>query len=52
VKGKAVTDDEALQSGPHLLICDEAHMNKRKKKHTNVDITQALKQVKTQHRFH
>lgn len=49
VKEKAVADDicEALQSGPDLLICDEAHMIKN----TKADITQALKQVKTQRRI-
>ncbi|KAH9311735.1 hypothetical protein KI387_026770, partial [Taxus chinensis] len=34
-------------SGPDLLICDEAHMIKN----TKADITQALKQVKTQRRI-
>lgn len=49
VRDKAVADDicEALQSGPDILICDEAHMIKN----TKADITQALKQVKTQRRI-
>eukprot|EP01018_Ginkgo_biloba_P006063 Gb_33142 [translate_table: standard] len=49
VKEKAVADEicEALQSGPDLLVCDEAHMIKN----TKADITQALKQVKTQRRI-
>ncbi|XP_057868490.1 protein CHROMATIN REMODELING 20 isoform X1 [Cryptomeria japonica] len=49
VRDKAIADDicEALQSGPDILICDEAHMIKN----TKADITQALKQVKTQRRI-
>lgn len=39
---------KALQDpGPDILVCDEAHMIKNKK----ADITQALKQVKTQRRI-
>ncbi|XP_072955978.1 protein CHROMATIN REMODELING 20 isoform X2 [Typha angustifolia] len=38
---------QALQCGPDILVCDEAHMIKN----TRADITQALKQVKTQRRI-
>ncbi|XP_019054212.1 PREDICTED: protein CHROMATIN REMODELING 20 isoform X2 [Nelumbo nucifera] len=37
----------ALQDGPDILVCDEAHMIKN----TRADITQALKQVKCQRRI-
>ncbi|KAL5835273.1 hypothetical protein ACOSQ4_014770 [Xanthoceras sorbifolium] len=37
----------ALQDGPDLLVCDEAHMIKN----TRADTTQALKQVKCQRRI-
>ncbi|KAL6641027.1 hypothetical protein ACP70R_019208 [Stipagrostis hirtigluma subsp. patula] len=37
----------ALQCGPDILVCDEAHMIKNRK----ADITQALKQVRTQRRI-
>ncbi|ERN15878.1 protein CHROMATIN REMODELING 20 [Amborella trichopoda] len=37
----------ALQDGPDILVCDEAHMIKN----TKADITQALKQVKCQRRI-
>nr|XP_029119817.1 protein CHROMATIN REMODELING 20 isoform X2 [Elaeis guineensis] len=37
----------ALHYGPDILVCDEAHMIKN----TRADITQALKQVKTQRRI-
>lgn len=37
----------ALHNGPDILVCDEAHMIKN----TKADITQALKQVKTQRRI-
>uniref|UniRef100_A0A5B7C3W7 ATP-dependent helicase ATRX n=1 Tax=Davidia involucrata TaxID=16924 RepID=A0A5B7C3W7_DAVIN len=37
----------ALQDGPDILVCDEAHMIKN----TRADITQALKQVKSQRRI-
>lgn len=37
----------ALQEGPDILVCDEAHMIKN----TRADITQALKQVKCQRRI-
>ncbi|KZV39240.1 protein CHROMATIN REMODELING 20 [Dorcoceras hygrometricum] len=52
--GKYVKDRElakeisrALQDGPHILVCDEAHMIKN----TRADTTQALKQVKSQRRI-
>ncbi|KAJ0967213.1 hypothetical protein J5N97_024130 [Dioscorea zingiberensis] len=38
---------QALHYGPDILVCDEAHMIKN----TKADITQALKQVKTQRRI-
>lgn len=37
----------ALQCGPDILVCDEAHMIKNRR----ADITQALKQVRTQRRI-
>ncbi|KAK7278207.1 hypothetical protein RJT34_23232 [Clitoria ternatea] len=37
----------ALQDGPDILVCDEAHMIKN----TKADVTQALKQVKCQRRI-
>ncbi|XP_059628567.1 protein CHROMATIN REMODELING 20 isoform X2 [Cornus florida] len=37
----------ALQDGPDILVCDEAHMIKN----TRADVTQALKQVKSQRRI-
>lgn len=37
----------ALQFGPDILVCDEAHMIKNRR----ADITQALKQVRTQRRI-
>ncbi|XP_052191334.1 protein CHROMATIN REMODELING 20 [Diospyros lotus] len=37
----------ALQDGPDILVCDEAHMIKN----TRADVTQALKQVKCQRRI-
>ncbi|XP_026421717.1 protein CHROMATIN REMODELING 20-like [Papaver somniferum] len=37
----------ALQNGPDILVCDEAHMIKNR----NADITVALKQVKCQRRI-
>ncbi|GMY20566.1 protein CHROMATIN REMODELING 20, partial [Fagus crenata] len=37
----------ALQDGPDILVCDEAHMIKN----TKADTTQALKQVKSQRRI-
>ncbi|KAK7376285.1 hypothetical protein VNO78_34749 [Psophocarpus tetragonolobus] len=37
----------ALQDGPDILVCDEAHMIKN----TNAEVTQALKQVKCQRRI-
>lgn len=37
----------ALQCGPDILVCDEAHMIKNRK----ADITHALKQVRTQRRI-
>ncbi|KAF5735221.1 protein CHROMATIN REMODELING 20 isoform X4 [Tripterygium wilfordii] len=37
----------ALQDGPDILVCDEAHIIKN----TRADITQALKQVKCQRRI-
>jgi len=36
-----------LQDGPDILVCDEAHMIKN----TKADVTQALKQVKSQRRI-
>ncbi|XP_073293356.1 protein CHROMATIN REMODELING 20 isoform X2 [Primulina huaijiensis] len=52
--GKYVKDRElakeisqALQDGPQILVCDEAHMIKN----TRADTTQALKQVKCQRRI-
>ncbi|KAK1581796.1 hypothetical protein Q3G72_009099 [Acer saccharum] len=38
---------QALQDGPDILVCDEAHMIKN----TRADTTQALKQVKSQRRI-
>ncbi|GAB2229109.1 hypothetical protein Droror1_Dr00023245 [Drosera rotundifolia] len=43
----AVTMSSALQEGPDILICDEAHIIKN----TRADATQALKQVKCQRRI-
>ncbi|KAK6144897.1 hypothetical protein DH2020_021717 [Rehmannia glutinosa] len=52
--GKYVKDQEvareisrALQDGPDILVCDEAHIIKN----TRADATQALKQVKCQRRI-
>ncbi|KAG9447661.1 hypothetical protein H6P81_013789 [Aristolochia fimbriata] len=49
VKDKYVASEicQALQNGPDILVCDEAHMIKN----TRADITQALKQVKCQRRI-
>ncbi|KAG5611116.1 hypothetical protein H5410_022397 [Solanum commersonii] len=38
---------QALQDGPDILVCDEAHIIKN----TRADVTQALKQVKCQRRI-
>ncbi|KAF9612310.1 hypothetical protein IFM89_038913, partial [Coptis chinensis] len=52
--GKNVRDSQvaqeicyALQDGPDILVCDEAHMIKN----TRADVTQALKQVRCQRRI-
>ncbi|XP_062205430.1 protein CHROMATIN REMODELING 20 [Phragmites australis] len=49
VKDKNTANDisYALQCGPDILVCDEAHMIKNRR----ADITQALKQVRTQRRI-
>ncbi|RCV42654.1 hypothetical protein SEVIR_9G232600v4 [Setaria viridis] len=49
VKDKNVANEitYALQCGPDILVCDEAHMIKNRR----ADITQALKQVRTQRRI-
>ncbi|KAE9611986.1 putative DNA helicase chromatin remodeling SNF2 family [Lupinus albus] len=49
VKDRHVARDicHALQDGPDILVCDEAHMIKN----TKADVTQALKQVKSQRRI-
>ncbi|XP_037405485.1 protein CHROMATIN REMODELING 20-like isoform X1 [Triticum dicoccoides] len=49
VKEKDTADEisNALQCGPDILVCDEAHMIKNRK----ADTTHALKQVKTQRRI-
>uniref|UniRef100_A0A1D1Z2M2 ATP-dependent helicase ATRX n=2 Tax=Anthurium amnicola TaxID=1678845 RepID=A0A1D1Z2M2_9ARAE len=43
----AVELSHSLQYGPDILVCDEAHMIKNRR----ADITQALKQVRTQRRI-
>ncbi|CAN6293341.1 unnamed protein product [Urochloa humidicola] len=49
VKDKNVANEitYALQCGPDILVCDEAHMIKNRR----ADITQALKQVRSQRRI-
>ncbi|XP_031481997.1 protein CHROMATIN REMODELING 20 isoform X2 [Nymphaea colorata] len=49
VKDKNIAGEicEALQNGPDVLVCDEAHMIKN----TRADITHALRQVKCQRRI-
>ncbi|KAG0475030.1 hypothetical protein HPP92_014716 [Vanilla planifolia] len=49
VKDKEIASEicHALQFGPDVLVCDEAHMIKK----TRADITLALKQVQTQRRI-
>ncbi|CAN6460467.1 unnamed protein product [Victoria cruziana] len=49
VKDKNIAGEicEALQNGPDVLVCDEAHMIKN----TKADITHALRQVKCQRRI-
>ncbi|KAK8963018.1 DNA repair and recombination protein RAD54 [Platanthera guangdongensis] len=49
VKDKTIASEicHALQYGPDVLVCDEAHMIKN----TRADITLALKQVQTQRRI-
>ncbi|KAI4350074.1 hypothetical protein L6164_010597 [Bauhinia variegata] len=49
VKDRDVARDicHALQDGPDIFVCDEAHMIKN----TRADITQSLKQVKCQRRI-
>ncbi|XP_077229028.1 protein CHROMATIN REMODELING 20-like isoform X2 [Tasmannia lanceolata] len=46
-KNMAVEISHALQNGPDVLVCDEAHMIKN----TRADTTQALKQIKCQRRI-
>ncbi|PKA46223.1 DNA repair and recombination protein RAD54 [Apostasia shenzhenica] len=49
IKDKNIASEicNALQYGPDILVCDEAHMIKN----TRADITYALKQVQTQRRI-
>ncbi|XP_058095092.1 protein CHROMATIN REMODELING 20 isoform X2 [Magnolia sinica] len=46
-KNTAIEMCQALQNGPDVVVCDEAHMIKN----TRADITYALKQVKCQRRI-